>query len=62
VVELIAKSEEIVFQSSNAWDALGAAAYGFKVVWFNRCGQSQELSPGKSDVEIIDISKLTELL
>jgi 2-haloacid dehalogenase len=60
--ELIVKSEEIVFQSSNAWDASGSAAYGFKVAWVNRFGQSPELLPGKPDVEIIDLSKLPELL
>lgn len=35
-------ANEIVFQSSNAWDAAGASAFGFKVAWVNRFGQSEE--------------------
>ena len=62
VDELDLKPQEIVFQSSNAWDASGAAAFGFKVAWVNRFGQSPERLPGKPDVEITDLSELTELL
>lgn len=37
---------EIVFVSSNAWDAWGAAAFGFRVAWCNRAGNAAEkLSP-----------------
>ncbi len=56
------KPEEIVFQSSNAWDAAGAAAFGLKVVWINRFGQSPERLPGKPRAEIKDLSELPELL
>jgi 2-haloacid dehalogenase len=31
-----------VFVSSNAWDAAGAAAFGFRVAWINRSGQPAE--------------------
>lgn len=56
------KPEEIVFQSSNAWDAAGAAAYGFKVAWVNRFGQSRERLPGRPDFEIKNLMSLTDLL
>jgi 2-haloacid dehalogenase len=37
---------EIVFVSSNGWDAWGAAAFGFRVAWCNRGGNPTEaLSP-----------------
>jgi 2-haloacid dehalogenase len=37
---------EIVFVSSNAWDAWGAATFGFRVAWCNRAGNATEvLSP-----------------
>ncbi len=37
---------EIVFVSSNAWDAWGAVAFGFRVAWCNRGGNPAEtLSP-----------------
>jgi 2-haloacid dehalogenase len=44
--------DEIVFQSSNAWDASGAAAFGFRAAWINRFDQSAERLPGRPDVEI----------
>ncbi len=33
---------EIVFVSSNPWDAWGAASFGFRVAWCNRPGQAPE--------------------
>jgi len=62
VDELGVQPEEIVFQSSNAWDASGAAAFGFNVAWINRFGQSPERLPGKPQVEIKDLSELPKLL
>ena len=34
--------ESIAFASSNAWDAFGAHAFGFRVIWVNRTGQPDE--------------------
>ena len=62
VDELNVKPEEIAFQSSNAWDASGASAFGFKVAWINRFGQSPERLPGKPDSEIQSLSELPALL
>jgi len=62
VDELNVKPEEIAFQSSNAWDASGASAFGFKVAWINRFGQSPERLPGKPDIEIQSLSELPALL
>ena len=36
------KKEEILFVSSNAWDALAARWYGFDVFWINRLGHPFE--------------------
>ena len=55
-------SEEIVFQSSNAWDASGASAFGFRVAWVNRFGQSEERLPGHPDAEIRNLIELSKLL
>jgi 2-haloacid dehalogenase len=33
---------EILFHSSNVWDAAGAAAFGFRIVWINRARQPME--------------------
>ena len=54
--------DEIVFQSSNAWDVSGASAFGFKVAWVNRFGQSKERLPGLPDVEIGTLIELPDLL
>ena len=62
VDELNVKPQEIVFQSSNAWDASGTAAFGFKVAWVNRFGQSPERLPGRPEVEITDLSQLPDLI
>jgi len=55
-------SGEIVFQSSNAWDASGASAFGFKVAWINRFDQSAERLPGRPDAEIRNLMELPPLL
>ncbi len=56
------RPEEIVFQSSNAWDASGASAFGFKVAWVNRFDQSRERLPGQPDAEIQTLADLPTLL
>ncbi|MBW1803202.1 MAG: haloacid dehalogenase type II [Deltaproteobacteria bacterium] len=56
------KPEEIVFQSSNAWDAAGASAFGFNVAWVNRFGQSQERLPGQPNFEIKNLMELPDLI
>ena len=54
--------EEIVFLSANAWDAAGAAAFGFRVAWINRFGQRPERLPGHPDAEIRTLAELVDLL
>ncbi len=54
--------ERISFQSSNAWDANGAAAFGFRVAWVNRFGQRPERLPGPADAVLKDLSELPPLL
>ena len=34
--------EEIVFVSSNRWDIMGAASFGFRTVWVNRAHAPEE--------------------
>jgi 2-haloacid dehalogenase len=52
----------IAFQSSNAWDAHGAADFGMRVVWCNRYGQRRERLPGALASEIRTLRELPELL
>jgi 2-haloacid dehalogenase len=52
----------ISFQSSNAWDAFAASAFGMRVVWCNRYGQPRERLPGAPDREIATLAALPSLL
>jgi 2-haloacid dehalogenase len=52
----------ISFQSSNAWDAHAASAFGMRVVWCNRYGQRRERLPGAPDREIRTLADLPPLL
>jgi len=49
---------EIAFQSSNAWDAYAASAFGMRVVWCNRYGQRPERLPGRPDAEVTTLDAL----
>lgn len=62
VDELKVRPHEILFQSSNAWDASGASAFGFRVAWVNRFRQRRERLPGNPDVEIQDLAALPDLI
>ena len=55
-------AEKIAFQSSNAWDAYAASAFGMKVVWCNRYRQPRERLPGAPDREVASLAELPALL
>lgn len=52
----------ISFQSSNAWDAYAASAFGMKVVWCNRYRQRRERLPGFPDREVQSLAELPALV
>ena len=52
----------IAFQSSNAWDAHAASAFGMQVVWCNRYDQPAERLPGAPDREIRTLAQLPALV
>lgn len=52
----------ISFQSSNAWDAYAASAFGMKVVWCNRYRQRPERLPGSPDREVRTLEELSALV
>jgi 2-haloacid dehalogenase len=62
VDELGVAAAHISFQSSNAWDAAGAAAFGFRVAWVNRFGQRRERLPATPDAELKTLDELPPLL
>ena len=55
-------AEQISFQSSNSWDAVGAKAFGFNVVWVNRYGQPRERLDFDPDVEVDNLAPLPAIL
>jgi len=62
VAELGVTAAEIVFLSSNAWDAVGATAFGLRVAWINRFAQRPEGLPYQPDLEIKTLDELPGLL
>ncbi|ETX27381.1 haloacid dehalogenase type II [Roseivivax isoporae] len=52
---------EVLFVSSNGWDAAAAAGYGFVTVWANRAGQPVERLPHRPAHVLADLSTLPEL-
>jgi len=52
----------VCFLSSNGWDAAGAAAFGFRVVWVNRNGAPTENLPAMPERQITSLAQLPALL
>jgi len=62
VDRLAIPASAITYQSSNAWDAYAASAFGMQVVWCNRYGQRRERLPGSPDREIASLAQLPALV
>jgi 2-haloacid dehalogenase len=54
--------QEICFVSANAWDASGAANFGFQVVYLNRFSQPAERLPGTPKAVIKSLADLPPVL
>ena len=55
-------ASQMAFVSSNPWDAFGAQAFGFKVIWVNRTGQRAEYDLHGKVTEIRDLTERIGLL
>ena len=53
---------KVCFVSSNGWDAVGAAHYGFRAVWINRADEPRERLPAAAEVEIKSLTELQPLI
>ena len=62
VDSLDTSAERICFVSTNAWDASGAAHFGFKVAWMNRFDKQPDRLPGEVLAEITSLAELPGLL
>lgn len=53
--------EDVLFVSSNGWDAAAAAGYGFNTVWVNRAGEPVDRLPAKPSHTLSDLSGIPDL-
>jgi len=60
--QLAVNAREISFQSTNAWDAVGAVSAGLRVVWINRFKQQWERLDAVPDAELQSLSALLTVL
>ena len=51
---------EVLFVSSNCWDACAAAGFGFKSVWVNRAGEPMDRLHAKPAHVLDDLSRVPE--
>ena len=55
------KPDAVVFASSNRWDIMGAASFGFRPVWVNRSRMPEEY-PDKPPIRVVpDLSALASV-
>ncbi|MGB1234241.1 MAG: haloacid dehalogenase type II [Planktomarina sp.] len=53
--------DEVLFVSSNGWDAAGATGYGFQTAWVNRAGDPIDRMPWKPKTVLTDLTSIPEL-
>ena len=53
--------EEVLFVSSNGWDAAAASGYGFRTVWVNRAGEPMDRLPAKPHDVLSDLTTIPDL-
>jgi 2-haloacid dehalogenase len=55
------RPDQIIFVSSNRWDVMGAAAFGFRPLWVNRAQMPDEYSEQMPLRIVPDLSGLPSL-
>ncbi|UWQ54401.1 haloacid dehalogenase type II [Leisingera caerulea] len=53
--------DEVLFVSSNGWDAAGASGYGFVTAWVNRAGEPVDRLPWKPAHILPDLTAIPDL-
>ncbi len=56
------RPEQVLFVSSNGWDAAAAAGYGFETVWVNRAGEPVDRLPWRPRRVLGDLAGVPALL
>ena len=52
------KPEEVLFVSSNGWDAAASSGYGFETVWVNRAGEPVDRLPWRPKHILSDLTTI----
>lgn len=55
-------ADDVLFVSSNGWDAAGAAGHGFTAAWVNRSGQPMDRLPWTPAHILSDLAAIPELI
>ncbi|GHD99819.1 haloacid dehalogenase [Defluviimonas sp. 20V17] len=53
--------DQVLFVSSNGWDATAATGYGFHTAWVNRAGQPVERMPWRPQTILTDLTGIPDL-
>ena len=53
--------DQVLFVSSNGWDAAHSAAYGFQTVWVNRAGLPMDRLSAKPQTVVTDLTTIPDL-
>ncbi|MBT8153981.1 haloacid dehalogenase type II [Epibacterium ulvae] len=53
--------DEVLFVSSNGWDAAAAAGYGFTTAWANRMGEPKDRLPWTPDYTLTNLHPIPDL-
>lgn len=54
--------EQVLFVSSNGWDAAAAAQYGFTTAWVNRAGDPVDRLPARPTHVLTDLASIPDLV
>lgn len=54
--------DQVLFVSSNGWDAAGAAGYGFRTIWVNRAGDPPDRLYAQPHQTLPDLVTIPELV
>ena len=54
-------SSEVLFVSSNCWDACASSGYGFNAVWANRAGEPMDRLPWKPRHVVSDLTTVPDI-
>lgn len=53
--------DDVLFVSSNGWDAAAASGFGFRTAWVNRAGQPMDRLPARPHHVLSDLSPIPEI-